>query len=57
MSNEIAIIESTIPITVSTFFGGTKRGKMIQLTADTGYIQLTAANAEELILVLTKWLE
>jgi hypothetical protein len=64
MSTHLATVVCDDPRTsglyISSFFGGDKRGRCIQLTLDslgsqTDYVQLTEENVDELLGILQEW--
>jgi len=72
MSTELKTIENTgvkgVDLTITRFWGGNKRGGMVQLTQglgglfigrvdDPGFIQLTVKDAYHVIVELTNWVK
>lgn len=61
MSTELKTIKcrQNYNVTLTSFYGGVKDGTCLQITKDNDgdtYIQLTKAQAKELVLEINKWL-
>ena len=52
-SSPSKIVYKDNTLSINRFWGGTKNGRMIQLTIDENYIQLTSKQIEELIKILS----
>jgi len=62
MSTQIASITGTTEgylnnLDITSFYGGNKRGKCIQLTTDYDHVQLEKDEVAELVRVLSDWLK
>ena len=60
MSTELAILPSSFTefgTRLISFYGGREKGRSIQITQDTYYIQLTRREAETLCDHIVSWLE
>ena len=56
MSTELSTIKTkTSLLQLTQFWGGNERGISIQLTQDTGYIQLTVDEAAKVAAALDSW--
>lgn len=55
MSERLNDSDDTLPLHIASFYGGTERGTMIQLTGD-AVTQLTESQVQALVQVLTNWL-
>ena len=59
MSTELKTIKTiTQDVALTSYYGGDKRGVCLQITNqnDEGYVQLTKAQARELVSEINKWL-
>ena len=50
----VSVYKDNEEIQVTSFYGGQNRGKCVQLTQDTGYVQLTEEQAQQLVKTLHK---